>query len=70
MCDDGYGPPTPEDDAWYQHHVVSKGYPRLKREPRQYPGQERLMLTNPTLEDTWAWPVVRITDTGIEEIHP
>lgn len=29
--DDGYGPPTREDDAWFQHHVVSKGYPKLHK---------------------------------------
>lgn len=34
------GPPTIEDDAWYQHHVVSRGYPKVKREPEQLPGQQ------------------------------
>lgn len=36
------GPPTIEDDAYWQHHVVSKGYPKVKREPEQLPGQDRL----------------------------
>lgn len=31
MCEE-CGPPTVEDDAWFQHHVVSKGYPKVKRD--------------------------------------
>lgn len=47
------GPPTIEDDAWFQHHVVSKGYPKVKREPEQLPGQTR--LTDP-VDDEWPVP--------------
>lgn len=36
------GPPTEAEDAWWQHHVVSKGYPKLRREPEQFPGQSKL----------------------------
>lgn len=25
------GPPTIEDDAWFQEHVVSRGYPKLHK---------------------------------------
>lgn len=39
---DGYGPPTREDDAWFQEWVVSRGYPKLRREPKQMDGQLRI----------------------------
>lgn len=47
--DDGVGPPTWEDDAWYTHAVVSRGYPRVKRDPK--PAEGQMLLINPSFDD-------------------
>lgn len=46
--DDGYGPPTMEDDAWYTHAVVSLGYPKLRRDPKPANGQMTILDVSPS----------------------
>lgn len=37
--DDGYGPPTREDDWWFHEHVRAAGYPKVKRGDKPMVGQ-------------------------------
>lgn len=39
MNDENYGPPTHEDDMWYQTYVVEKDYPPVRRGKMTHPGQ-------------------------------
>lgn len=67
--EDDYGPPSGEDSGWWQEFVVSKGYPRMKREPKQVAGQMKLG----EYRQLNSRPVYAITDRGpvpIEEYDP